>query len=176
VAFSKEFAEKLKIPGTISPGDATMYAYAGISVGDVAIGFVSQWLKSRKKALFVFYTLTVIGIVIYFFATPSTVNGFYALCAYLGFATGFWAIFVTMGAEQFGTNLRATAATTIPNMVRGALPLIIGLFKYLRGDNADAEKFIRAGLITGSIVMVISIVAGFLTKETFGKDLNYVEE
>jgi MFS transporter, putative metabolite:H+ symporter len=176
VAFSKEFAEKLKIPGTISPGDATMYAYAGISVGDIAIGFVSQWLKSRKKALFVFYTLTVIGIVIYFFATPSTVNGFYALCAYLGFATGFWAIFVTMGAEQFGTNLRATAATTIPNMVRGALPLIIGLFKYLRGDNADAEKFIRAGLITGSIVMVISIVAGFLTKETFGKDLNYVEE
>lgn len=176
VAFSKEFAEKLQIPGKISPGDATMYAYAGISVGDVAIGFVSQWLKSRKKALFIFYALTVIGIVIYFFATPSSVNGFYALCAYLGFATGFWAIFVTMGAEQFGTNLRATAATTIPNMVRGALPLIIGLFKYLRGENADAEKFIRAGLITGSIVMVISIIAGFLTKETFGKDLNYVEE
>ena len=176
VAFSKEFAEKMQIPGTISPGDATMYAYAGISVGDVAIGFVSNWLRSRKKALFIFYGMTVIGIIIYFFATPDSVNGFYALCAYLGFSTGFWAIFVTMGAEQFGTNLRATAATTIPNMVRGALPLVIGLFKYLRGENADAERFIRAGLITGSIVMVISIVAGFLTKETFGKDLNYVEE
>ncbi len=176
VAFSKEFAEKLQIPGKISPGDATMYAYAGISVGDVAIGFVSQWLKSRKKALFIFYALTVIGIAIYFFATPSSVNGFYALCAYLGFATGFWAIFVTMGAEQFGTNLRATAATTIPNMVRGALPGILILFKGLRGENSDPEKFIRAGLITGSIVMVISIIAGFLTKETFGKDLNYVEE
>lgn len=176
VAFSKEFAEKLQIPGVISPGDATMYAYAGISVGDVAVGFISNWLRSRKKALFIFYGLTVIGIMIYFFATPSSVTGFYALCAYLGFATGFWAIFVTMGAEQFGTNLRATAATTIPNMVRGALLLIIGLFKYLRGENADAEKFIRAGLITGAIVMIISIIAGFLTKETFGKDLNYIEE
>jgi MFS transporter, putative metabolite:H+ symporter len=176
VAFSKEFAEKLQLPGKISPGDATMYAYIGISLGDVFIGFVSNWLRSRKKALFIFYGLTLVGILIYFFATPSTVGGFYALCCYLGFATGFWAIFVTMAAEQFGTNLRATAATTVPNMVRGALPLIIGLFKYLRGENADAEKFIRAGLITGAIVMTISIIAGLLTKETFGKDLNYVEE
>jgi MFS transporter, putative metabolite:H+ symporter len=176
VAFSKEFAEKLNIPGKISPGDATMYAYIGISAGDVFIGFVSNWLKSRKKALFIFYALTLVGIIIYFFATPATVNGFYALCCYLGFATGFWAIFVTMAAEQFGTNLRATAATTVPNMVRGALPLIIGLFKYLRGENADAEKFISAGIITGSIVMAISIVAAIVTKETFGKDLNYVEE
>jgi putative MFS transporter len=175
VAFSKEFAEKLNIPGAISPGDATMYAYAGISVGDVLIGFVSNWLKSRKKALFLFYGLTLAGMFVYFFATPSTVTGFYALCAWLGFATGFWAIFVTMAAEQFGTNLRATAATTVPNMVRGALPLIIGLFKYLRGEHADAAQFIRAGLITGGIVMVISIVAAVFTRETYGKDLNYVE-
>jgi MFS transporter, putative metabolite:H+ symporter len=176
VAFSKEFAEKLHIPGKIAPGDATMYAYIGISVGDVAIGFISNWLRSRKKALLIFYTLTLIGIFIYFFATPSTVAGFYVLCCYLGFATGFWAIFVTMAAEQFGTNLRATATTTVPNTVRGALPLIIALFKYLRGENADAEQFVRAGLITGTIVMAISIIAGWLTKETFGKDLDYVEE
>jgi len=175
VAFSKEFAEKIGVPGTISPGDATMYAYIGISVGDVFIGFVSKWLKSRKKALFLFYGLTIIGVLIYFFATPGTPFGFYMLCAYLGFATGFWAIFVTMAAEQFGTNLRATAATTVPNMVRGALPLIIGLFKYLRGENADAAQFIQAGLITGGIVMAISVVAAIFTKETYGKDLNYVE-
>lgn len=175
VAFSKEFAEKLNIPGAISPGDATMYAYVGISIGDVFIGFVSNWMRSRKKALFLFYGLTLIGIFIYFFATPSTVTGFYILCAYLGFATGFWAIFVTMAAEQFGTNLRATAATTVPNMVRGALPVIIGLFKYLRGEHADAAQFIRAGLITGGIVMVISLVSGLLTRETYGKDLNYVD-
>jgi MFS family permease len=175
VAFSKEFAEKLKIPGVISPGDATMYAYVGISVGDVAIGFVSNWLQSRKKALYLFYLLTLIGIIIYFFFTPSTINGFYALCCYLGFATGFWAIFVTMAAEQFGTNLRATAATTVPNMVRGALPLIIAGFKYLRGTSDDAEQFIQAGLITGAIVMGIALVAALLTRETYGKDLNYIE-
>ncbi|HTE26559.1 MFS transporter [Flavitalea sp.] len=175
VAFSKEFAEKIGVNGTISPGDATMYAYAGISVGDVLIGFVSKWLKSRKKALFIFYGMTIIGILIYFFATPGTATGFYMLCAYLGFSAGFWAIFVTMAAEQFGTNLRATAATTVPNMVRGALPLIIGLFKYLRGENAEAAQFIQAGLITGGIVMAISIVAAIFTKETYGKDLNYVE-
>ncbi|RYG05372.1 MAG: MFS transporter [Chitinophagaceae bacterium] len=175
VAFSKEFAEKIGVQGAISPGDATMYAYAGISVGDVLIGFVSKWLQSRKKALYLFYALTLIGILIYFFATPSSVSGFYMLCAYLGFSSGFWAIFVTMGAEQFGTNLRATAATTVPNMVRGALPLIIGLFKYLRGENADAQQFIQAGLITGGIVMAISITAAIFTKETYGKDLNYVE-
>lgn len=175
VAFSKEFAEKLNIPGKISPGDATMYAYVGISIGDVFIGFVSNWMRSRKKALFLFYGLTLIGIFIYFFATPSTVTGFYILCGYLGFATGFWAIFVTMAAEQFGTNLRATAATTVPNMVRGALPVIIGMFTYLRGENADAAQFIRAGLITGGIVMAISLVSGLLTRETYGKDLNYVD-
>jgi MFS transporter, putative metabolite:H+ symporter len=175
VAFSKEFAEKIGVNGSISPGDATMWAYAGISAGDVLIGFVSRWLKSRKKALYIFYGMTIIGILIYFFATPGTALGFYVLCGYLGFSAGFWAIFVTMAAEQFGTNLRATAATTVPNMVRGALPLIIGLFKYLRGDNADAARFIQAGLITGGIVMAISIIAAIFTKETYGKDLNYVE-
>jgi MFS transporter, putative metabolite:H+ symporter len=176
VAFSKEFAEKLQIPQAISPGNATMYAYIGISIGDVAIGFISNWMRSRKKALYLFYFLTAIGIIIYFFASPATAGGFYALCAYLGFATGFWAIFVTMAAEQFGTNLRATAATTVPNMVRGALPLIIGLFKYLRGQNASAQQFIHAGLVTGSVVMVIAIISAIFIKETFGKDLNYVEE
>jgi hypothetical protein len=95
----------------------------------------------------------------------------YLLCGGLGFATGYWAIFVTMAAEQFGTNLRATAATTIPNMVRGALPLIIILFKYLR----EATDYITGGIITGIIIMVVTVVAAYFTKETFGKDLMYVE-
>jgi len=95
----------------------------------------------------------------------------YWICAGLGFATGFWAIFVTMAAEQFGTNLRATAATTVPNVVRGALPLIIILFKWLR----NSMEYATAGLITGGIVMAIAIIAAINAKETFGKDLNYIE-
>src|SRR5664279_3325753 len=96
----------------------------------------------------------------------------YVICAALGFSTGFWAIFVTMAAEQFGTNLRATAATTIPNMVRGALPLLLLLF---RGLQSVTGSYITAGWITSSIVMAISLTAAWFTEETFGKDLNYVE-
>ncbi len=90
---------------------------------------------------------------------------------FLGFSTGFWAIFVTMAAEQFGTNLRATAATTIPNMVRGSLPLIIMLFKGLR----EATDFITGAIITAVIIMIITWIAAWFTKETFSKDLMYVE-
>jgi MFS transporter, putative metabolite:H+ symporter len=169
VTFSNEFGNRFNIAG-VSPGKAIMFAYAGISLGDIAIGFVSQWLKSRKKALYIFYALTALFIAL-FFTQSGGREGMYWICAGLGFATGFWAIFVTMAAEQFGTNLRATAATTVPNMVRGALPLIILLFKGLRGT----MDYVTAGLVTGVIVMVIAIIAAINAKETFGKDLNYIE-
>ena len=100
----------------------------------------------------------------------------YVICAALGFATGFWAIFVSMAAEQFGTNLRATAATTIPNMVRGALPLMFFLFKWLQVVVKNMpHPYITAGWITGVIVMLIAVVAAYFTEETFGKDLDYME-
>jgi hypothetical protein len=99
----------------------------------------------------------------------------YWLCAGLGFGTGFWAIFVTMGAEQFGTNLRATAATTIPNMVRGMLAiLILPLFQWLRG--IEGVGYVKGGIYTAIIIMIITFIAAAFTKETFHKDLNYVEE
>jgi hypothetical protein len=93
----------------------------------------------------------------------------------MGFSTGFWAIFVTMGAEQFGTNLRATAATTIPNMVRGSLPLINMLFKNLFQDQWK-WSLVKSGIVTGAIVIAITLVAAYFTEETFHKDLDYVEE
>ena len=98
----------------------------------------------------------------------------YVSVLHLGFSTGFWAIFVTMGAEQFGTNLRATAATTIPNMVRGALPLINILFLNLFQKNMGWD-IVKSGIVTGVIVMAITLVAAYFTEETFHKDLNYVE-
>ncbi len=171
VAFSNNFAEAFGITEKIIPGKAIMYAYIAISIGDVLIGFVSHWLRSRKKALFIFYALTIIAIAFYFSQDGGSAAGMYAICAALGFGTGFWAIFVTMAAEQFGTNLRATAATTVPNMVRGALPLILLLFNWLQ----NFTNYITAGLITGIIIMVISIIAAWFSEETFGKDLNYIE-
>ena len=98
----------------------------------------------------------------------------YIACAALGFSTGFWAIFVTMGAEQFGTNLRATAATTIPNMVRGSLPLINLMFVNLF-QNSIGWPFVKSAMITGIIVMSITLIAAYFTEETFHKDLNYTE-
>ena len=173
ITFSNRFAEKFGIEDEVDPGKATMLAYAAISVADVLIGFVSHWLRSRKKALFIFYLLTIISIFFFFQQNSnSTSASMYLICAAMGFGTGFWAIFVTMAAEQFGTNLRATAATTVPNMVRGSLPLILILFKALQ----SSSSYITAAWITGVIVMAISIVAAWFTEETFGKDLNYVEE
>lgn len=176
VTFSSEFGKQFGITEPIDPGKAIMFAYAAISIGDIAVGFVSQWLKSRKNALYVFYAITALFMVLFF---TTQWNGsaakMYWICAGLGFGTGFWAIFVTMGAEQFGTNLRATAATTIPNMVRGMLAIfILPLFQWLRG--MDGIGFVNGGVITGIVVMSIGILAAILTKETFGKDLNFVEK
>lgn len=171
VSFSDKFGKEFGMKNDISPGKAIMFAYAAISVGDVFIGFVSQWLKSRKRALYIFYGITAIFIALFFLQKGGSDTQMYILCAGLGFGTGFWAIFVTMAAEQFGTNLRATAATTVPNMVRGSLPLIILFFKGLR----NSMDYITAGLITGIVVMIIAILSAIFTEETFGKDLNYVE-
>ena len=171
VTFSDQFGKAFGISENILPGKAIMFAYAGISVGDIVIGFVSQGLRSRKNALYIFYLLTAAGILIFFNQGARSADTMYWICAFLGFATGFWAIFVTMAAEQFGTNLRATAATTVPNVVRGSLPLILILFKYLRG-NMD---YATAGLITGGVVMAIATVAAVSAKETFGKDLDFLE-
>src|SRR4030095_11430554 len=172
ITFSKEFGTHMGIRGTIDPGKAVMFAYAAISIGDILAGFVSQWLKSRKNALYVFYAITAVSIVWFFNLQGSDVTTVYVVSALLGFGTGFWAIFVTMAAEQFGTNIRATATTTVPNMVRGALILISILFTSLQGS----VGYVQSGLITGVTVMVIGIVATLLTEETFHKDLNYVEE
>lgn len=173
VTFSKEFGEHFGIKEKIDAGKAIMYAYAAISVGDILIGFISQWFKSRKKALYLFYAITAFFMLLYFtIQWNGSAAQLYWICAGLGFGTGFWAIFVTMGAEQFGTNLRSTAATTIPNMVRGMLTvLILPLFKGLR----NATDFVTAGWITAIIIMCITVIAAWFTKETFNKDLNYVE-
>lgn len=176
VTFSSEFGKRFGIKEPIDPGKAIMYAYAAISVGDILIGFVSQWFKSRKKALFLFYGITAVFMVLFFtIQWNGSAEKMYWISAGLGFGTGFWAIFVTMGAEQFGTNLRATAATTIPNMVRGMLAiLILPLFKWLR--EMDGVGYVNGGIYSAIILMAITIVAAVLTKETFNKDLNFVEK
>lgn len=172
ITFSKEFGTKMNIQGEIDPGKAVMFAYAAISLGDIVIGFVSQYFKSRKTALYIFYGITMLAMVWFFNLQGANVSQLYMASALLGFGTGFWAIFVTMAAEQFGTNIRATVATTVPNMVRGSLTLVSILFIWLQGS----YDYVKSGWITGIVVMAIGLVSAILTEETFHKDLNYLEE
>jgi MFS family permease len=174
VNLSNRFASSLYGENNIDSGRSIMFAYIGIAVGDILIGLVSQYYKSRKKALYLFYFLCIISGFLFFSPINASDEIMYGICLALGFSTGFWAIFVTMGAEQFGTNIRATAATTIPNMVRGALPLINFMFKNIFQD-VWGWSLVRSGIVTGIIVMLIALISVYLTKETFSKDLNYVE-
>ena len=175
VNLSNRFATNIYGENAIISGKAIMYAYIGIAFGDILIGLISQYFKSRKKALYLFYVLTIISVCLFFSPWNNSDGRMYLICGLMGFSTGFWAIFVTMGAEQFGTNLRATAATTIPNMVRGALPLINLMFKELFQDRLG-WTLVKSGVITGLVIIGITLVAAYFTEETFHKDLNYVEE
>jgi MFS family permease len=170
VSFSDKFGQALGLSSSIDPGKGILFAYAAIAIGDVLIGLLSQYLKSRKKALHVFYGITMVGMALFF--TAQSTSMLYFACGVLGFGTGFWAIFVTIGAENFGTNLRATAATTIPNMVRGSLNGISALFLYLTAQT----DYLAGGIWTGIIVMAITYWAISGLQETFGKDLDYLEE
>jgi len=171
VTFSDQFGNAFGIEG-IDPGKAIMMLYAAIAFGDLSVGLLSQRLKSRKKALFIFFGITIFFMTLYFSQQGGDANTFYWICAGLGYGTGFTVVYITMSAEQFGTNLRATAAISIPNMVRGALPLIIVLFKFTR---QLFDSYITGGWVTGVILISIAIVAAWNLEETFGKDLDFVE-
>jgi len=170
ISFSPEFARQLGIEETIDPGMGIMISYSAIAVGDVVIGLLSQKLQSRKKAMHVFYGITIVGMLLFF--TASSALQLYISTGIMGFGTGFWAVFVTIGAENFGTNLRATAATTIPNMVRGSLngisAIFLGLGSYL--------SYVGSGITTAIIVMAITYWAISGLNETFGRDLDFIEE
>jgi MFS family permease len=174
VNYSNKFATGLYGDNLIDSGRSVMFAYIGIAVGDLLIGYISQFFKSRKKALLLFYLISIIGMVLFFSAFNNTDSRMYAICGFLGFSTGYWAIFNQMAAEQFGTNLRATAATTIPNMVRGALPLINFLFLDVL-QKSMGWTIVQSGIVTGAIVMTITLIAFVFTEETYHKDLDYLE-
>ena len=171
---SDRFGKAMFGSTTIDSGRSIMFAYTAIAIGDILIGLVSQYFKSRKKALLIFYSLCVVSLILFFSGFNNSDTSMYIICFMLGFGNGYWAIFVTMGAEQFGTNLRATAATTIPNMVRGALPLINLMFLDLF-QKSWGWTLIKAGIVTGIVAMLITFIAFYFTEETFHKDLNYTE-
>jgi len=172
VTFSPEFAREMELPFVPSAGRAILWLYAGLVAGDLASGFLSQYLKSRRRAVAIFLGLTVLACLAYFLEVSRSVTSFYVLCVGMGFATGYWAVFVTMSAEQFGTNLRATAATTTPNFVRGAMVPMTWLFQAGRG----VFGIVGSGIALGLLVLGLAVVSLTGLQETYGKDLDYLEE
>jgi len=174
ITFSDEFAKQFGITGFDQP-KALMLQYTALAVGDMSAGFLSNYIKSRKKTLLIFYCITAIFILL-FFLLKGGGNAFnmYLICMGLGFGSGISVLYIMMSAEQFGTNLRATAAISIPNLVRGCLPLILLLFQYLRSQKMFAD-YITAAWVTGIIIMVIGFVSVLNVKESFGKNLDFIE-
>ncbi|AYB31697.1 MFS transporter [Chryseolinea soli] len=171
ITFSPEFARTLGIEGTISAGDAVMYSYIGLAVGDMASGSISQWVGSRKKIVMVFILLTLAFFCLYLFMPVHTTTFFYFTCFLLGVGIGYWALFVTIAAEQFGTNLRSTVATTVPNFIRGTVIPLAMIFNYLRGQVGP----IHGALIIGVTTIIIAFIALGAIDETFGRDMNFEE-
>ncbi len=172
ITFSDEFGKRFGI-NNIDPGKAIMYQYIAISIGDMTAGLLSNYLKSRKKALFTFYGICSFFIILFFCQHGGNANTMYLLIGCLGFGSGISVLYITMSAEQFGTNLRATTAISIPNIVRGFLPLMILLFKGIRYFTND--NYLLSAEITGAIIMSIAIFSAYHIKETFGDDLNFIE-
>lgn len=171
VMFSPEFAKALEITGEVSAGTALMYCYIGLAIGDFSSGYLSQKLQSRKKAFALFLTFSVVSVLWYYTLTGATPDAFYWSCFALGIFCGYWALFITMAAEQFGTNIRATVATTAPNFVRGAVVPITLSFIALK----DSYGILGSGAIVGAVCFSLGAIALYYTHETFHKDLDYIE-
>ena len=175
ISFSDEFAKQFGIPGFDQP-KALMLQYVALAFGDMSAGLFSNYIKSRKKTLLIYYGIITLFIIL-FFVLKGGGNAFnmYLICMGLGFGSGISVLYIMMSAEQFGTNLRATAAISIPNLVRGFLPLILLLFQFLRGASV-LNNYLSAAWVTGAIILLIGFISVLYTKETFGKEMDFIEE
>lgn len=171
MTFSPEITKSMGVIGDVTGGKSIFYSYLGLALGDVSAGLLSQKLKSRKKALSLFLLLTTLAVVLYFSCSGVSASLFYGACTFLGFSTGFWALFVTIAAEQFGTNLRATVAITVPNFVRGAVIPFTLIFRGLTPEYGN----IKSAMATGVVALLLAWFGVWKIEETFHKDLNHLE-
>jgi MFS family permease len=171
VTLAPEIGKSLGMTELPRGPSAVLAAYGGLAIGDFASGFISHLIGSRKKVLAGFIALTALFVVAYFTLGARSLTTFYAICFLLGFAAGYWAVFVTVASEQFGTNIRATVTTTVPNFVRGSLVPVTVAFEHLRPSLGAAQ----AAATVGTVVLALAFVAVFALEETHGKDLDFIE-
>jgi len=171
VTQSPEIGKALGSKDLLNAGTGIMYTYFGIAIGDVVCGFLAQVLKSRRKTVLIFQALSVLTVILYLTSTGLTESHFIWICLFMGFAVGYWATFVTIAAEQFGTNIRSTVTTTAPNFVRGALIPVTLTFEFF----VHRYNIVSAAFIVMAIVTIIAMISVISLKESFNKDLNYLE-
>lgn len=172
ITFSPEFYSVSGGIGLLDAGKAVMFCYIGLSLGDLSSGLLSQAFSSRKKVVFIFLMLTIISVALFLFPISLKATSFYLICLFMGFSIGYWALFVTISAEQFGTNIRSTVATTVPNFVRGSVIPMSFLFEWIRQSTGN---MILSASLVGVISVLIALFALFGMEETFNKDMDYVE-
>lgn len=172
ITLSPELGKELGIIGTIKPPLSIMYCYAGVTAGDLVSGILSQLIRSRKKVLQLFVFGTLLMVVAYFFMQGQSVQNFYILFSVLGFVAGYWAVLITTASEQFGTNIRATVTTSVPNFIRAALVPITLVYTFLQSNGITK---LNSALYTGIVCCVLALVAATALKESHGKDLDYHE-
>src|SRR5688572_2792802 len=171
VTFSPEFGREMGMTTLPSPGRAVLFAYSGLAIGDFTSGALSQIIRSRNRVVALFLALTTLFVASYFVVAQVSLTMFYAICLLLGVATGYWAVFVTIASEQFGTNIRATVTTTAPNFVRGSVVLMTSGFQALR----PAVGIRGSAMVVGAIVLAIAYASLWGLEETYGKELDYLE-
>lgn len=171
INLSNRFGEAMGMLEKVNVADSVMYAYLGLSAGDLVSGLLSQLLKSRKKVVFIYLALSFILMIVYLFNPSVTIDYYKVMCFLLGFAAGYWALFVTIASEQFGTNIRSTVTNTVPNFVRGAVVPITLSFASL----TVVQGTIWAAFIVGLVCLILAFLSTLYIKDSFSKDLNYYE-
>jgi len=159
------------VRGEVNVGTSVMWSYIGLSVGDLFSGLLSQWMRSRRKVILLYLAFQSLCVLLLLFQGPVSLSRFYFMCLMIGISTGFWALFVTVASEQFGTNLRSTVTSTVPNFVRGAVIPITLSYVALRGPFGD----VAAVLITGAASIGLSLAATLYVRETFEDDMDFLE-
>ena len=172
VTFSPEIGKALGMVEIPTAARSVFYSYIGLTVGDLTSGLLSQLVKSRRNSIILFILFTAISSGVILNSYGISLDHFYLWTWVLGFSVGYWAVFVTTAAEQFGTNLRATVATTVPNFVRGSVIPVTSLFDYLK----DSQGVLSSALIVGCICISIALFATLTLKESYGTDLDFIEE
>ena len=170
--FGNEFAKALGISGDIPAGTCVLYTYIGIVTGDFFSGFLSQWLQSRRKAILVMMMMTLAGAIVLLYGGIQSAETLYFCYAWLGFSIGYIAMFLTTTAEQFGTNLRATVTTSVANNVRATVLITLPIFQFLKPD----WGVLQAGAAVGAVCFLLALLSLWKMEETYGKELDYVEQ